>query len=60
MCAHIPSTLHIDDTERANHQAVILASCFFLESFIHAKEKVCSKSIVTRYCNAFLCLMCSL
>ncbi|KAK0061617.1 ubiquitin carboxyl-terminal hydrolase 34-like isoform X4 [Biomphalaria pfeifferi] len=32
-------TLHIDDTEAANHKAVILASCFFLESFIHAKEK---------------------
>ncbi|KAH9519588.1 Ubiquitin carboxyl-terminal hydrolase 34 [Bulinus truncatus] len=39
MCSHIPSTLHIDDTEAANHKAVILASCFFLESFIHAKEK---------------------
>ncbi|BFZ12255.1 hypothetical protein BsWGS_15296 [Bradybaena similaris] len=39
MCSHIPGTLPIEYTDTANHKAVILASCFVLESFIHAKEK---------------------
>ncbi|XP_012941309.1 ubiquitin carboxyl-terminal hydrolase 34 [Aplysia californica] len=39
MCSHLPSTLTVDVSDRANHKAVVLASCFLLESFIHAKEK---------------------
>ncbi|KAK3803788.1 hypothetical protein RRG08_026023 [Elysia crispata] len=39
MCSHIPTSLPIEETDQANHKAVILASCFVLESFIHAKDK---------------------
>lgn len=49
MCSHIPGTLPIEYTESANHKAVMLASCFVLESFIHAKEKVRE----AHYCQCF-------
>ena len=47
MCFHIPGSLPANVSDRANHQAVVLASCFLLESFIHAKEKVIKMSVIS-------------
>jgi ubiquitin carboxyl-terminal hydrolase 34 len=45
MCGYIPQTL-LSQQPEVTEMAAQLSASFFLETFIHAKEKVCSRQIL--------------